>query len=150
MPKALTIRLPWMLSWRRFVRVPVVTCPRLVNRLIFLVSRKIGKIDAGKTIEAITAKTQSFRKTTTIKTIREQVTTGTLTNLLQESIQGNRIVKAFGMEQYESERFTGENQKLFKQSIRASRMRSVVQPAMELLASFGIGGVVWYGGFLFL
>jgi len=80
-------------------------------------------------------------------TRRGQVTTGTLTNLLQESIQGNRIVKAFGMEQYESERFTGENQKLFKQSIRASRMRSVVQPAMELLASFGIGGVVWYGGF---
>ena len=71
LPKALTIRLPWMLSWRRFVRVPVVTCPRLVNRLIFLVIRRIGKIDAGKTIEAITAKTQSFRKTTTIKTIRD-------------------------------------------------------------------------------
>jgi ATP-binding cassette, subfamily B, bacterial MsbA len=80
-------------------------------------------------------------------TRRGQVTTGTLTNLLQESIQGNRIVKAFGMEPYESERFAGENQKLFRQSIRASRMRSVVQPAMELLASFGIGGVIWYGGF---
>jgi ATP-binding cassette, subfamily B, bacterial MsbA len=90
-----------------------------------------------------------IRMTKKIKrfTRRGQVTTGTLTNLLQESIQGNRIVKAFGMEQYEGERFNGENQKLFRQSIRASRMRSVVQPAMELLASFGIGGVIWYGGF---
>jgi subfamily B ATP-binding cassette protein MsbA len=75
------------------------------------------------------------------------VTTGTLTNLLQESIQGNRIVKAFGMEKYETERFGQENQRLFKQFIKASRMRSIVQPTMELLASFGIGGVFWYGGF---
>ncbi len=80
-------------------------------------------------------------------TRRGQVATGTLTNLLQESIQGNRIVKAFGMEKYESERFSEENRRLFKQSIRASRMRAILNPAMELLASFGIGGVVWYGGF---
>lgn len=80
-------------------------------------------------------------------TKRGQVTTGTLTHLLQESIQGNRIVKAFGMEKYESERFAQENHRLFKQSIRASRIRAIVAPAMELLASFGIGGVVWYGGF---
>ncbi len=32
-------------------------------------------------------------------TRRGQVSTGMLTSLLQESIQGNRIVKAFGMEQ---------------------------------------------------
>ena len=35
-------------------------------------------------------------------TKQSQVAKGNLTNLLQESIQGNRIVKAFGMEQYES------------------------------------------------
>lgn len=79
-------------------------------------------------------------------TRRGQVTTGNLTNLLQESIQGNRIVKAFGMEKYESDRFVQENHRLFKQSIRASRMKAVVTPAMELLASLAIGGVVWYGG----
>lgn len=79
-------------------------------------------------------------------TRRGQVTTGTLTNFLQESIQGNRIVKAFGMEEYESQRFAEENKKLFKQFIRACRMRAVVNPAMELISSFAIGGVVWYGG----
>jgi subfamily B ATP-binding cassette protein MsbA len=79
-------------------------------------------------------------------TRRGQVSTGALTSLLQESIQGNRIVKAFGMEDYEDHRFTAENWKLFKQSLRASRMKSIVSPSMELLASFAIGGVVWYGG----
>jgi subfamily B ATP-binding cassette protein MsbA len=79
-------------------------------------------------------------------TRRGQISTGTLTSLLQESIQGNRIVKAFGMESYEDQRFVQENWKLFKQSLRASRIKAIVSPSMELLASFAIGGVVWYGG----
>lgn len=79
-------------------------------------------------------------------TRRGQITTGTLTNLLQESIQGSRIVKAFGMEKYESGRFTQENERLLKQFLRASRMKAVVTPATELLASLAIGAVVWYGG----
>lgn len=79
-------------------------------------------------------------------TRRGQISTGALTSLLQESIQGNRIVKAFGMEQYEDGRFVEENARLFKQSLRASRIKSIVGPSMELLASFAIGGVVWYGG----
>ena len=79
-------------------------------------------------------------------TRRGQIRTGTLTALLQESIQGNRIVKAFGMENYEDQRFKEENWRLFKQSLRASRIKAVVAPSMEMLASLGIVGVVWYGG----
>ncbi len=78
---------------------------------------------------------------------RGQVTIAALTHLLQESIQGNRIVKGFGMEEHESRRFTQENEKLFKHLVRTSRARSIVEPTMELLAAFGIAGVVWYGGF---
>ncbi|HEX9788416.1 MAG TPA: ABC transporter transmembrane domain-containing protein [Candidatus Binatia bacterium] len=79
-------------------------------------------------------------------TRRGQISTGALTSLLQESIQGNRIVKAFGMETYEEQRFQHENWRLFKQSLRASRTRAIVAPSMEILASLGIGAVVWYGG----
>jgi subfamily B ATP-binding cassette protein MsbA len=77
---------------------------------------------------------------------RGQISTGKLTVFLQESIQGNRIVKAFGMEEYEMQRFSMENLTLFKQSLRASRIKGAVTPMMELLAAFGIGAVVWYGG----
>jgi subfamily B ATP-binding cassette protein MsbA len=80
-------------------------------------------------------------------TRRGQVTTGRLTTLLQESIQGNRIVKAFGMEEYEIRRFGMENDRLFKQHMRTSRTKALVAPSMEMLAALAIGAVVWYGGF---
>jgi len=79
-------------------------------------------------------------------TKRGQVSKGLLTNLLQESIQGNRIVKAFGMERYEIDRFDAENKKIFKQAIRASRTQGFVSPVMEMLAAFAIAAVLWYGG----
>src|SRR5262245_47115827 len=80
-------------------------------------------------------------------TRRGQVTTGRLTTLMQESIQGNRIVKAFGMEEYEIQRFGVENERLFKQHMRTSRTKALVAPSMEMLAAAAIAAVVWYGGF---
>jgi subfamily B ATP-binding cassette protein MsbA len=79
-------------------------------------------------------------------TKKGQVAKGALTSLLQETIQGNRIVKAFGMEEYEVQRFQRENKRIFKQAIRTSRTQGFVSPAMEMLAAFAIGAVVWYGG----
>ncbi len=77
---------------------------------------------------------------------RGQVTMGNLTMLLQETIQGNRVVKAFGMEAYERERFDAENQHLFRLYMKTTRIRAFTAPMMEILAAFGIAGVVWYGG----
>ncbi|HEY8517850.1 MAG TPA: lipid A export permease/ATP-binding protein MsbA [Candidatus Binatia bacterium] len=78
---------------------------------------------------------------------RGQATLGTLTALLQETIQGNRIVKAFGMEEYERARFSAENRRLFGLYMKASRAKALIQPLMEMLAAFGIAGVVLYGGY---
>jgi subfamily B ATP-binding cassette protein MsbA len=80
-------------------------------------------------------------------TKKGQVTIGQLTSLMQEAIQGIRIVKAFGMEGYERNRFLRENRRLLKLGIRRGRVRAITTPAMELLAAFAIGGVVWYGGY---
>ncbi|MGH7823910.1 MAG: ABC transporter ATP-binding protein [Candidatus Binatia bacterium] len=79
-------------------------------------------------------------------TRRGQISTAALTALLQESIQGNRVVKAFGMEEYEIRKFSDESYRLFKQSLRASRIKALVTPSMELLAAFAIGAIIWYGG----
>lgn len=77
---------------------------------------------------------------------RGQVSMGALTVLLQETIQGNRVVKAFGMESYEDQRFAAENERMFRLYMRSTMMRAVQNPTMEILAAFGIAGVVWYGG----
>jgi ATP-binding cassette, subfamily B, bacterial MsbA len=72
---------------------------------------------------------------------------GVLTALLQETVQGNRVVKAFGMEGYEKRRFAAENEGLFRMALRVARIRAFSTPMMEILAAFGIAGVVWYGGY---
>jgi len=76
-----------------------------------------------------------------------QVSMGNMTMLLQETIQGNRVVKAFGMEAYEQQRFADENSRLFRLYMKATRIRAFTNPMMEILAAFGIAGVVWYGGY---
>jgi subfamily B ATP-binding cassette protein MsbA len=76
-----------------------------------------------------------------------QVSMGNMTMLLQETIQGNRVVKAFGMEGYEKQRFGEENDRLFRLYMQATRIRAFTNPMMEILAAFGIAGVVWYGGY---
>ena len=78
---------------------------------------------------------------------RGQVSMGQLTALLQESIQGNRVVKAFGMETYETARSQEESERLFRLFMKSARIRAFTQPMMEVLAAFGIAGVVAYGGY---
>jgi len=78
---------------------------------------------------------------------RSQVSMGNLTVLLQETIQGNRVVKAFGMEDYERQRFAEENARLFRLYMKGTSIRAFTTPMMEILAAFGIAGVVWYGGY---
>lgn len=78
---------------------------------------------------------------------RGQVRMGQLTTLLQETIQGNRVVKAFGMEEYERRRFDEENENLFRLAMKGTRIRAFTTPMMEILAALGIAGVVWYGGY---
>ncbi|MFM7140446.1 MAG: ABC transporter ATP-binding protein [Alphaproteobacteria bacterium] len=72
---------------------------------------------------------------------------GALTALLQETVQGNRIVKAFGMEAYERERFDAESDRLFRLHMKASQAKALIQPLMELIGAIGMAGVVWYGGY---
>ncbi len=55
-----------------------------------------------------------------------QATLGILTVLLQETIQGNRVVKAFGMEEYEQQRFGTENQRLFGFYMRQTRLKAII------------------------
>ena len=75
-----------------------------------------------------------------------QVSLGKLTALLQETIQGNRVVKAFGMEEYENRRFADENMRLFRLIMKTARIRAFTSPMLEIFSAFAVAGVVWYGG----
>ena len=78
---------------------------------------------------------------------RTQVTMGTLTTLLQETISGARIVKAFGREDYECSRFSRENENLLRLTLKAVSISAISSPFMEFLGGVGIAAIVFYGGY---
>jgi len=70
-----------------------------------------------------------------------------LNTLLQETIAGVRIVKAFGMEQYERERFRAQNERLFRAVMRISLVDCLTHPVMETLGAIGVALAIWIGGY---
>lgn len=72
---------------------------------------------------------------------------GGLSAILSESMLGNRVVRIFGREKFEAERFERENQALTRTFIRSEKVRALVGPINEVLASIAISGVILYGGF---
>jgi ATP-binding cassette, subfamily B, bacterial MsbA len=70
-----------------------------------------------------------------------------ITERLDETISGIRIVKAFAMEQYERDRFTEVNQTLFNAFMRRFKVRAFSNPVMETLGGFGVCAIVSYGGY---
>lgn len=78
---------------------------------------------------------------------RGQEGIGALTSTLQESVMGNRVVKIFGREDFEVERFESENDRLNRTFIKSEVARALTGPINEVLASLAIGGVLLYGGF---
>ena len=78
--------------------------------------------------------------------ITNQQTVAEVTNILHETITGHRIVKAFGMEQYEIAKFTRMINNLLKIIVRDIRINSLQHPVMELMGGCIIAGIIWYGG----
>jgi ATP-binding cassette, subfamily B, bacterial MsbA len=70
-----------------------------------------------------------------------------LNTFLHETFTGNKIVKAFGMESYEKERFFDKALELFKLEMKAVVARSLSSPVMEFLGGLGIAFIIWYGGY---
>ncbi|MGH7934265.1 MAG: ABC transporter ATP-binding protein [Candidatus Binataceae bacterium] len=68
-----------------------------------------------------------------------------LTVILQETYQGNRVVKAFGMEDYERARFNKELRRLFRIYMRVAWIKSITGPMIEVMGAFAIVGIIWWG-----
>jgi subfamily B ATP-binding cassette protein MsbA len=71
---------------------------------------------------------------------------GQFTTLLNQTFQGARHVKAYGMEAYESDRAGAMIERLFRLVERAARTRSLSSPVMETLGGFAVAAVILYGG----
>jgi len=107
--------LDWKLATLALVGFPIAVLPlRLISRRLRRVSRE------------------------------RQRSVGQLNARLQENVQGSRVVKVFGQEPFEAARLKSHAEQIFRQSNRATRVRSF--PLTEILAGVGIASVLWVGG----
>jgi subfamily B ATP-binding cassette protein MsbA len=66
-------------------------------------------------------------------------------NILHETITGNRIVKAFGMERWEIERFRAAARRLFRANLRLVAAFAISSPLMDILGSIAIALLLLMG-----
>jgi subfamily B ATP-binding cassette protein MsbA len=66
-------------------------------------------------------------------------------NILHESITGNRIVKAFGMENWESQRFVAAARKLFRANLKSVAVQSISSPLMDIVGAIAVALLLWLG-----
>jgi subfamily B ATP-binding cassette protein MsbA len=78
---------------------------------------------------------------------RSQEKVAELNVVLQESFTGTKIVKAFGRERLEQDRFDGVNDQLLRLALKDHRTDQLAEPLMEVLGALGIMGALWYGGY---
>jgi subfamily B ATP-binding cassette protein MsbA len=68
-----------------------------------------------------------------------------LTHLAAEGLGGHRIVKAFGAEAREGERFAGAAYRLYRTNMRVMSALSSLPPLMEFIGGLAAVGALWYG-----
>ncbi len=73
-----------------------------------------------------------------------------MASVVQETVSGARIVKAFGMHEFESRRFAKYNDSYFKSYMRVRRLQALAPPVAEMLAVLGLVAILWFGGRLVL
>jgi subfamily B ATP-binding cassette protein MsbA len=66
-------------------------------------------------------------------------------NILHETITGNRIVKAFGMELWEMNRFRRAARRLFDANLKSVKVQAISSPLMDLIASMAIALLLLLG-----
>ncbi len=75
---------------------------------------------------------------------RTQDHTGELNQILQESISGHQVVKAFGAEEYEALRFRKASRNLLRTNLRYTLQQAVASPLIELFAALTVVALLAY------
>jgi subfamily B ATP-binding cassette protein MsbA len=68
-----------------------------------------------------------------------------LSHLTAEAFTGHRIVKAFGAEGHEAERFKEASNRLYRTNLKVTSTVSVMPPIMEFLGGVAVVALLWYG-----
>ena len=110
--------LDWKLSLMTFVAVPATLVP------VIRLAKRLKRV-----------------------TVDAQSSLGRISELVQEGISGMRVVQAFGMERYESDRFRAANRDWIRIVRKGIIVRAFSSPLMEVMGAAGIAlAIGWVGG----
>ncbi|HEY2908103.1 MAG TPA: ABC transporter transmembrane domain-containing protein [Vicinamibacterales bacterium] len=84
---------------------------------------------------------QRVRRTTR----RSQEALEHISHITAEAFTGHRIVKAFGTEQFEADKFNRAGMYLFRTNMKVTASLSSLPPLMELVGGLGMAAALWYG-----
>jgi len=76
---------------------------------------------------------------------RSQEALEQLSHISAEAFAGHRIVKAFGTEAKEAEKFGRAGYLLYRTNMKVTAAVSTLPPLMELIGGFAMAGALWYG-----
>ncbi len=82
--------------------------------------------------------------------MRAQERMADMTSVLQETISGVRVVKAFGMERFEQMKFGDFNRRYLGEYIKMRKFAELASPSSETLGIMASVVILWYGGRLVL
>lgn len=74
---------------------------------------------------------------------RIQSSMGDVTHVSSESITGYRVVRTFGGEEYERERFADVADRTMKQGLKMASTQAIATPVVQVLVAFAIAALVW-------
>ncbi len=78
---------------------------------------------------------------------RVQIKIADVSDVLQETLSAVRVVKSFGREEYEFDRFSTENQANFRAKMKKTQYGAILTPLVEFLAAISFTAILWYGGY---
>jgi len=73
---------------------------------------------------------------------------GDMASVIKEAVSGIRIVKAYGREDVEDERFSKCNHAYMRANMKAAQLSALASPLMESIGVGGVALIIWYGGHL--
>src|SRR5687767_5835837 len=68
-----------------------------------------------------------------------------LSHITVEAFAGHRIVKAFGAEGHEAQRFGRASERLYRTNLKVTSTVAILPPLMELLGGVAVVALIWYG-----
>jgi ATP-binding cassette subfamily B protein len=87
-----------------------------------------------------------FQKRIILQYRRVRKINSKITGAYNENITGVRVVKAFGREDRNMAEFDELTSEMYRAGYRAAWLSAIFLPTVQLISSFALGAIAWYGG----